>query len=204
MKEFSDVSGNVVNGAYFHFHYLTALFSQWICTLKNWTPSRLIYRGHWGSLATISRPTSRLKNYRHWWLSSSHFAETSICFSRYPHEELRVETLVNHMFWWFHKVSMLHVINVSTFWVYALSNLDYCLSFVFYVCVRDGEFRSTVNLLCKYLGDFLIASYLDYIQESGYDCAYVKEIEVFPLLCDSQFSVSNEGKITFIFLVPKS
>lgn len=42
---------------------------------------------------------------------------------------------------------------------------------------KDGEFRSTVNLLCKYLGDFLIASYLDYIQESGYDCAYVKEIE---------------------------
>ncbi|XP_073136890.1 protein translocase subunit SECA2, chloroplastic isoform X2 [Henckelia pumila] len=42
---------------------------------------------------------------------------------------------------------------------------------------KDGEFRSTVNLLCKYLGDFLIASYLYYIQESGYDCAYVKEIE---------------------------
>ncbi|XP_075479938.1 protein translocase subunit SECA2, chloroplastic, partial [Primulina tabacum] len=42
---------------------------------------------------------------------------------------------------------------------------------------KDGEFRSTVNLLCKYLGDFLIASYLDYIQESGYDSAYVKEIE---------------------------
>ncbi|KAL8459453.1 hypothetical protein ACS0TY_035959 [Phlomoides rotata] len=43
--------------------------------------------------------------------------------------------------------------------------------------VRGGKFRSTVNLLCKYLGDFLIASYLDIIQESGYDSAYVKEIE---------------------------
>ncbi|KAL7086182.1 hypothetical protein ACP275_14G323700 [Erythranthe tilingii] len=43
--------------------------------------------------------------------------------------------------------------------------------------IKDGKFRSTVNLLCKYLGDFLIASYLDIIQESGYDSAYVKEIE---------------------------
>ena len=36
----------------------------------------------------------------------------------------------------------------------------------------------TANLLRKYLGDFLIASYLDVVQESGYDDAYVKEIEV--------------------------
>ncbi|KAK4433717.1 protein translocase subunit SECA2, chloroplastic [Sesamum alatum] len=43
--------------------------------------------------------------------------------------------------------------------------------------VKDGKFRPTTNLLCKYLGDFLIASYLDVIQESGYDSAYVKEIE---------------------------
>ncbi|KAL6503477.1 Protein translocase subunit SA2, chloroplastic [Orobanche gracilis] len=43
--------------------------------------------------------------------------------------------------------------------------------------VKDGKFRSTVNLLCKYLGDFLIASYLDVIQESGYDSVSVKEIE---------------------------
>ncbi|XP_022870346.1 protein translocase subunit SECA2, chloroplastic isoform X3 [Olea europaea var. sylvestris] len=42
---------------------------------------------------------------------------------------------------------------------------------------KDGKYRSTVNLLRKYLGDFLIASYLDVIQESGYDVAYVKEIE---------------------------
>lgn len=34
-----------------------------------------------------------------------------------------------------------------------------------------------VNFLRKYLGDFLIASYLDAIQESGYDAIYVKEIE---------------------------
>ncbi|KAG8389771.1 hypothetical protein BUALT_Bualt01G0013200 [Buddleja alternifolia] len=43
--------------------------------------------------------------------------------------------------------------------------------------IKNGKFRSTVNLLCKYLGDFLIASYLDFIQESGYDITYVKEIE---------------------------
>ncbi|GFP84300.1 protein translocase subunit seca2 chloroplastic [Phtheirospermum japonicum] len=43
--------------------------------------------------------------------------------------------------------------------------------------IKDGKFRSTVNLLCKYLGDFLIASYLDVIQESGYDSVYVKDVE---------------------------
>ncbi|KAL3840043.1 hypothetical protein ACJIZ3_024634 [Penstemon smallii] len=42
---------------------------------------------------------------------------------------------------------------------------------------KDGKFKPTVNLLCKYLGDFLIASYLDVIQESGYDSAYVREVE---------------------------
>lgn len=43
--------------------------------------------------------------------------------------------------------------------------------------IKDGKFRSSVNLLCKYLGDYLIASYLDVIQDSGYNSAYVKEIE---------------------------
>ena len=43
---------------------------------------------------------------------------------------------------------------------------------------RDGKYRITVNLLRKYLGDFLIASYLNAIRECGYDAAYVKEIEV--------------------------
>ncbi|TXG53029.1 hypothetical protein EZV62_022198 [Acer yangbiense] len=42
---------------------------------------------------------------------------------------------------------------------------------------KNGKYRATVNLLRKYLGDFLIASYLDVVQESGYDDVYVKEIE---------------------------
>ncbi|KAM7511113.1 hypothetical protein LguiB_009988 [Lonicera macranthoides] len=42
---------------------------------------------------------------------------------------------------------------------------------------KDGRYRATANLLRKYLGDFLIASYLEVIQESGYDDGYVKEIE---------------------------
>lgn len=50
--------------------------------------------------------------------------------------------------------------------------------------VRDGRYRVTINLLRKYLGDFLIASYLDVIQESGYDDAYIKEIEVTILLLE--------------------
>lgn len=43
---------------------------------------------------------------------------------------------------------------------------------------RDGRYRGTTNLLRKYLGDFLIASYLDVVLESGYDDSYVKEVEV--------------------------
>ncbi|KAF8023697.1 hypothetical protein BT93_F1012 [Corymbia citriodora subsp. variegata] len=43
---------------------------------------------------------------------------------------------------------------------------------------KNGRYRPAISLLRKYLGDLLIASYLDAIQESGYDDAYVKEIEV--------------------------
>lgn len=55
--------------------------------------------------------------------------------------------------------------------------------FCYYACLmsRDGKYRVTVNLLRKYLGDFVIASYLNVIQESGYDAAYIKEIEVMSL-----------------------
>lgn len=42
---------------------------------------------------------------------------------------------------------------------------------------KDGRYRSIVNILRKYLGDFVIASYLDVVRESGYDDGYVKEIE---------------------------
>lgn len=43
--------------------------------------------------------------------------------------------------------------------------------------IPDGGYRVTINLLRKYLGDFLIASYLLAIEESGYDDTYVKNIE---------------------------
>ncbi|KAF2291341.1 hypothetical protein GH714_023029 [Hevea brasiliensis] len=43
---------------------------------------------------------------------------------------------------------------------------------------KNGGYRTTTNLLRKYLGDLLIASYWNVVQESGYDDAYVKEIEV--------------------------
>ncbi|XP_058219645.1 protein translocase subunit SECA2, chloroplastic isoform X2 [Rhododendron vialii] len=43
---------------------------------------------------------------------------------------------------------------------------------------KDGKYKGTANILRKYLGDYLIASYLDVVQESGYDEPYVKEIEV--------------------------
>lgn len=35
-----------------------------------------------------------------------------------------------------------------------------------------------MNLLRKYFGDLLIASYLVVVQDSGFDVAYVEEIEV--------------------------
>ncbi|KAI3499686.1 hypothetical protein L1887_35491 [Cichorium endivia] len=43
--------------------------------------------------------------------------------------------------------------------------------------LKDGRFRVTANLLRKYLGDLLITSYMNIIQESGYAEEYVKEIE---------------------------
>uniref|UniRef100_A0A1D1XZL0 Protein translocase subunit SECA2, chloroplastic n=1 Tax=Anthurium amnicola TaxID=1678845 RepID=A0A1D1XZL0_9ARAE len=43
--------------------------------------------------------------------------------------------------------------------------------------LRRGHYRGTANLLRKYLGDFLIATYLEDVQNSGYDDAYVQEIE---------------------------
>ncbi|KAG9145197.1 hypothetical protein Leryth_008987 [Lithospermum erythrorhizon] len=41
----------------------------------------------------------------------------------------------------------------------------------------DGRYRITSNLLRKYLGDFLIATYMDVTEKSGLDVMYVKEIE---------------------------
>ncbi|KAF6170541.1 hypothetical protein GIB67_031949 [Kingdonia uniflora] len=42
---------------------------------------------------------------------------------------------------------------------------------------KNGRYHGTSNLLRKYLGDFLIASYLEVTEKSGYDDAYIKEIE---------------------------
>ncbi|XP_008781674.2 protein translocase subunit SECA2, chloroplastic isoform X2 [Phoenix dactylifera] len=49
------------------------------------------------------------------------------------------------------------------------------------ICTDDttkkGRYQGTCNLIRKYLGDFLIASYLEVVQDSGYDDTYVQEIE---------------------------
>lgn len=51
----------------------------------------------------------------------------------------------------------------------------------FAICVDDtskkGRYTNTVNLLRKYFGDFLIATYLNAVQESRYDDAYISGIE---------------------------
>jgi preprotein translocase subunit SecA len=50
------------------------------------------------------------------------------------------------------------------------------------ICVDDaskkGRYTYIVNMLRKYFGDFLIATYLDAVQESRYDDAYIRGIEV--------------------------
>ncbi|KAJ7959174.1 Protein translocase subunit SecA [Quillaja saponaria] len=43
--------------------------------------------------------------------------------------------------------------------------------------IRNGRYRVASNLLRKYLGDYLIASYLNVVEESGYDETHLKEIE---------------------------
>ncbi|XP_023644831.1 protein translocase subunit SECA2, chloroplastic isoform X1 [Capsella rubella] len=49
------------------------------------------------------------------------------------------------------------------------------------ICSDDltgsGRYRTSINLLRKFLGDYLIASYLTVVQESGFDDGYIKEIE---------------------------
>uniref|UniRef100_A0A0A9DSV3 SecA Wing/Scaffold domain-containing protein n=1 Tax=Arundo donax TaxID=35708 RepID=A0A0A9DSV3_ARUDO len=49
------------------------------------------------------------------------------------------------------------------------------------ICVDDtskkGRYTNTVNLLRKYLGDFLIATYLNLVQDSCYDDTYIGGIE---------------------------
>ncbi|XP_074562158.1 protein translocase subunit SECA2, chloroplastic [Curcuma longa] len=42
---------------------------------------------------------------------------------------------------------------------------------------KKGRYQVTINLLRKYLGEFLIASYLEVVQDSGYDDSYIQEIE---------------------------
>lgn len=54
-----------------------------------------------------------------------------------------------------------------------------------YLC-RSGRYRTSINLLRKFLGDYLIASYLSAVQESGFDDGYVKEIEVHVCSCISK------------------
>ncbi|CAI0608094.1 unnamed protein product [Linum tenue] len=58
-----------------------------------------------------------------------------------------------------------------------------CSSLKRWLCIcsddsyKNGRYRTTTNLLRKYLGDFLIASYCSVIEESGYDDTYIREIE---------------------------
>lgn len=57
------------------------------------------------------------------------------------------------------------------------SSLKRWLSICTNESAKNGRYQGIANLLCKYLGDFLIASYLDVVQASGYDDAYIQEIE---------------------------
>ncbi|GLJ48217.1 hypothetical protein SUGI_1018150 [Cryptomeria japonica] len=43
--------------------------------------------------------------------------------------------------------------------------------------VMSGKYQDNVNLLRKYFGDFLIASYIEAVRDSGYDNTYAQEVE---------------------------
>lgn len=43
--------------------------------------------------------------------------------------------------------------------------------------VTSGKYQDNVNLLRKYLGDFLIASYVQVVRDSCYDHTYIQEVE---------------------------
>jgi len=53
-----------------------------------------------------------------------------------------------------------------------------CYLTIFLIKCRKGRYQVTANLLRKYLSDFLIASYLELVHESGFDDTYIQEVEV--------------------------
>ncbi|KAE8713435.1 Protein translocase subunit SECA2 [Hibiscus syriacus] len=57
-------------------------------------------------------------------------------------------------------------------------SLQLWLAICFDGSTKNGRYRPEVNLLRKHLGDVLIATYLNTVQESGYDDAYIKDIEL--------------------------
>ena len=71
---------------------------------------------------------------------------------------------------------------------------------------RKGRYTNTVNLLRKYFGDFLIATYLNAVQESRYDDAYISGIEVyshvifFVQFCSAIFDSVNSVNMDNIYL----
>lgn len=67
------------------------------------------------------------------------------------------------------------------------------------VC-RSGRYRTSINLLRKFLGDYLIASYLNVVQESGFDDGYIKEIEVQVCLCLCVYTHDRHHNVWSIWL----
>lgn len=90
--------------------------------------------------------------------------------------------------------------------VESLLQLLLILSFILFedVFCRSGRYRTSINLLRKFLGDYLIASYLSVVQESGFDDGYVKEIEVQCLFLNLWVWVSLQRLIGFALLKTES
>ena len=63
---------------------------------------------------------------------------------------------------------------------------------------RKGSYGGSLNLFRKYLGDYLVATYLNDVQNSGYDDAYVREIEVCVLLSFQFFKNLGFGSVTCV------
>lgn len=91
--------------------------------------------------------------------------------------------MVCHLCWWYVKVccDMIHIYiyrrhNIA--FTTILVDLKVYMLLLFDKQSRKGRYTNTVNLLRKYFGDFLIATYLNAVQESRYDDGYISGIEV--------------------------
>lgn len=144
---------------------------------------RFIFWDHRKNHVTVPWKPAWDKFNRYGRLVPSAPTKTSKRFQGNSQKEFFTKTLARYLFRWFDRVSD-KVNRDFVYVVWACVPLRKTLSFTLLtlpIC-RSGRYRTSINLLRKFLGDYLIASYLNAVQESGFDDGYIKEIEVCLLL----------------------